>query len=162
MAVSNERPRTSYMGNPATDKRMGLVRFATAAEAAAGTSNNVVITPLTAQAATALDFAAPPVLGFGSTTPRPVNATTIAGTKVSVTTGVNASAGTSAAMTAGSVIVSTTAITANSLVFFTTNALGTITVPQAYRVSARTPGVSFTIQSSSATDTSTVDYWIIN
>jgi hypothetical protein len=85
-----------------------------------------------------------------------------AGNKINITTGTNGSAGTSGAMTAGSVVVNTTAITANSLVFFATHTLGTVTVPQAYRVSARTPGTSFTIQSQSATDTSTVDYWIIN
>ncbi len=73
-----------------------------------------------------------------------------------------ASVGTTAALTAGAIVVSTTAITASSLVFFSTNTLGTVTVPQAYRVSAITPGVSFTIQSQDATDTSTVNYWIIN
>lgn len=81
---------------------------------------------------------------------------------VSAATPASASVGTTAALTAGSIVVSTTAITANSLVFFSTNTLGTVTVPQAYRVSARTPGVSFTIQSQDATDTSTVNYWIIN
>ncbi len=53
------------------------VRAATVAEANAGTLDNVYISPLTAQAATSLDFASPPVLGFGSTTPRPVHATTL-------------------------------------------------------------------------------------
>lgn len=81
---------------------------------------------------------------------------------VSVATPATASAGTSAALNSGAIVVSTTAITANSLVFFTTNTLGTVTSPQSYRVSARTPGVSFTIESQSATDTSTVNYWIIN
>lgn len=85
-----------------------------------------------------------------------------AGNKISIATGVNASAGTTAALTAGAIVVSTTAITANSLVFFATNALGTVTIPQSYRVSARTPGTSFTIQSSDATDTSTVNWFIIN
>ncbi len=81
---------------------------------------------------------------------------------VSVAAPATASAGTTAALTAGAIVVATTAITASSLVFFATNTLGTVTVPQAYRVSARTPGVSFTIQSQDATDTSTVNYWIIN
>lgn len=53
------------------------VRAATAAEAAAGTLTNVYVSPATADSATALDFASPPVLGFGSTTPRPVHATTL-------------------------------------------------------------------------------------
>lgn len=85
-----------------------------------------------------------------------------AGNKINVATGTNASAGTTTALTAGAFVVSTTAITANSLVFFSTHTLGTVTIPQAYRVSARTAGTSFTIQSSDATDTSTVDWFIIN
>lgn len=58
------------------------VRAATAAEAAAGVLDNCYISPATAQSATALDFASPPVLGFGSTTPRPVAATTLTSTGV--------------------------------------------------------------------------------
>lgn len=62
-------------GTPETQP--ASIRAATAAEAAAGTLNNVYISPLTAQSSVALDFASPPVLGFGSTTPRPVHATTL-------------------------------------------------------------------------------------
>ncbi len=204
------------------------VRAATIAEANAGTLGNVYISPLSlAGFSTTASFASPPVLGFGSTTPRPVHATTLsslgattlntsgaatttigtggtgavqignatgntavtgsltasttltatlgaitatngnlvlgtAGNKITIATGANASAGTTGALTAGAIVVSTTAITANSLVFFATHTLGTVTVPQAYRVSARTPGTSFTIQSQDATDTSTVDWVIIN
>lgn len=68
------------------------VRAATAAEAAAGVLDSVYISPKTAQSAIALDFASPPVLGFGSTTPRPVHATTLDSTGL-----------TSLATTAGSV-----------------------------------------------------------
>jgi hypothetical protein len=53
------------------------VRAATAAESAAGVLTDVYISPATAQSATALDFASPPVLGYGSTTPAPVAATTL-------------------------------------------------------------------------------------
>lgn len=62
-------------GTPTTQN--STVRAATAAEAAAGTLTNCYISPATADSATALDFASPPVLGFGSTTPRPVHATTL-------------------------------------------------------------------------------------
>lgn len=62
-------------GTPTTQP--ASIRAATAAEASDGTLDNVYISPLTAQSATALDFASPPVLGFGSTTPRPVHATTL-------------------------------------------------------------------------------------
>lgn len=81
---------------------------------------------------------------------------------ISVAAPATASVGTTAALVAGSLVVNTSAISANSLVFFTTNALGTVLIPQSYRVSARVAGVSFTIESSDATDTSTVNYWIIN
>lgn len=64
--------------NPATANKINsTVRAATAAEAAAGILNDVYISPATAASSEALDFASPPVLGFGSTTPRPVAATTL-------------------------------------------------------------------------------------
>lgn len=71
-------------GTPTTQP--SEVRAATAAEAAAGTLDNVYISPATAQSSVALDFASPPVLGFGSTTPRPVHATTISTTAASAVT----------------------------------------------------------------------------
>ncbi len=62
------------------------VRAATAAEATAGTLGNVYISPVTASgasaAAIAAAFASPPAAGFGSTTPRPVAATTLTSTGV--------------------------------------------------------------------------------
>ena len=85
-----------------------------------------------------------------------------AGNKLSIATGANASVGTSGAMTAGSVTVNTTAVTANSLIFLTANTLGTVTVPSAYYVSAIVAGTSFTITASDATDTSTIDWFLIN
>ena len=76
-------------GTPTT--QTANVRAATAAEAAAGTLTNVYISPATAQSATALDFASPPALGFGSTTPRPVHATTLDSTGLtSIATGAGA------------------------------------------------------------------------
>lgn len=62
-------------GTPTTQP--ASIRAATAAEAAAGVLTDTYISPATADSATALDFASPPVLGFGSTTPRPVHATTL-------------------------------------------------------------------------------------
>lgn len=62
-------------GTPTTQP--SEVRAATAAEVAAGVLTNCYVSPATAQSAVALDFASPPVLGFGSTTPRPVHATTL-------------------------------------------------------------------------------------
>lgn len=62
-------------GTPTTQP--ASIRAATAAEASAGTLTDCYISPATADSATALDFASPPALGFGSTTPRPVHATTL-------------------------------------------------------------------------------------
>jgi hypothetical protein len=57
------------------------VRAATVAEANAGTLDYVYISPLTlAGFSSVASFASPPVLGFGSTTPRPVHATTLSST----------------------------------------------------------------------------------
>lgn len=84
------------------------------------------------------------------------------GNKLNVTTGTNASAGTSSAMSAGAVTVNTSSVTASSLIFLTANSLGTVLVPSAYYVSAITPSTSFTITSSQPTDTSTINWWIIN
>src|ERR1700692_1375590 len=62
-------------GTPSTQP--SEVRAATQAEATAGKLNDVYISPATESASVASDFASPPVLGFGSTTPRPVHATTL-------------------------------------------------------------------------------------
>ncbi len=66
-----------------------------------------------------------------------------------------------ATLVAGTKVVTTTAITANSRVLLTSQALGTVTAPSALAVSARTPGTSFTILASQATDTSVVAWQIL-
>jgi hypothetical protein len=85
-----------------------------------------------------------------------------AGNKISIATGANASIGTSAAMTAGGITILTTAVTASSKIFVTHNTLagtpGAVSAPTASIVA----GTSFAIASSSNTDTSTVNWWIIN
>lgn len=94
-------------GTPTTQP--ASIRAATAAEAAAGTLTDCYISPATAQSATALDFASPPTLGFGSTTPRPVHGTTIdstttiiAGTTLTATLGnITATNGNFVSSTAG-------------------------------------------------------------
>lgn len=85
-----------------------------------------------------------------------VNLTTV-GKTVGIKEGTNAKMGT-ATLAAGSVVVSTTAVAANSRIQVTGNADGG--TPGWLRVSARTAGTSFTITSSSGTDTSTVA-WVI-
>jgi hypothetical protein len=70
------------------------------------------------------------------------------------------SVGTSAAMTAGSVTVSTTAVTAASKIFVSPATPGG--TQGNLSIGTITAGVSFVINSDSGTDTSTVNYLIIN
>jgi len=72
--------------------------------------------------------------------------------------GTNRQMGT-AVLSAGTATVNTTAVTANSRIFVTNQALcGTAGF---LRISARTAGTSFTITSSSGTDTSTVAWLLV-
>jgi len=95
MATLNLRNPNGYDGQPGTQYKQGIVRLATDVEATAGTAQNVVITPAQLAAAVSAggvaNFASPPVLGFGSTTPRPVHATTLDSTGLtSLATGAGA------------------------------------------------------------------------
>jgi hypothetical protein len=85
-------------------------------------------------------------------------ATTTVGKGFRVKEGTNAKMGT-ATLSAGTVTVSTTAVTANSRIFLTAQNTGG--TPGALRVSARSSGTSFTITSTSNTDTSTVAWFIV-
>jgi len=64
-------------------------------------------------------------------------------------------------LVAGTRTINNTTVTATSRIRLSIQALGTVTVPCALGVSARSPGVSFTILSSDSSDTSTV-YWEIS
>lgn len=81
-----------------------------------------------------------------------------AGRGLRVKEGSNAKMGT-ATLVAGSVVVSNTAVTANSRILLTSQTDGG--TPGFLRVSARTASTSFTITSSSGTDTSTVAWMIL-
>ena len=81
-----------------------------------------------------------------------------AGLGLKVKEGSNATMG-AAVLVVGTVTVSTTKVTANSRIFLTSNVDGGTTA--ALRVSARSAGVSFTITSLSALDTSTVAWLIV-
>lgn len=80
-----------------------------------------------------------------------------AGGGLRVREGSNCKQGT-ATLAAGTVTVANTSVTANSRIFLTGQADGG--TPGFVRVSSRVPGTSFTITSSSGTDTSTVAYEI--
>lgn len=82
-----------------------------------------------------------------------------AGGGVQVKEGANATMGLTAAMTAGTITVNTTKVTANSRIFLTAQNTGG--TAGSLRISARTPGTSFTITSTSGTDTSTVAWWLV-
>lgn len=81
--------------------------------------------------------------------------------KLSVTTGANASAG-QATLVAGTKTVTTNKVATASLIFVTVATLGTVVAPQAMLVSNIVDGVSFDITSADGTDTSVVNWWIIN
>lgn len=76
-----------------------------------------------------------------------------AGAGIKVAEGANAKQGT-AVLAAGTVVVPNTSVTATSRIFLTTQLPGG--TAGFLVVSARTPGVSFTILSSNVADTSTV------
>lgn len=81
--------------------------------------------------------------------------------QIPAATAASDSVGTATLNGSGTVVVSTTAVTTNSLIFVTINtptAPGILSVPSASIVD----GVSFVINSDSGTDASTVNYWIIN
>ena len=82
-----------------------------------------------------------------------------AGSKLILTTGANQSVN-SATLVGGTVTVLNTSVTASSQIFLTVKTAGGtqgfLSTPTI------TAGTSFVIQSSSATETSTVNYWIIN
>lgn len=73
--------------------------------------------------------------------------------------GSNACMGT-ATLSGGAATVSTTAVTASSRIFLTIQSLGTVGVPKAVGVTARTAATSFTITSADATDTSVIAWHI--
>ena len=83
MATLNLRNPNGYNGQPGTQYKQGIVRFATDAEVSAGTATNVAVTVAQLNSvSTGANFASPPALGFGSTTPRPVASTTLTSTGV--------------------------------------------------------------------------------
>ena len=80
------------------------------------------------------------------------------GKGLSITEGANAKMGV-AVLVAGSNVVSNTSVTANSRIFLTSQVDGGVI--GVVRVTAISAGVSFTITSSSGTDTSTIAYIIV-
>ncbi len=83
------------------------------------------------------------------------------GDKINIATGTNASLGT-ATLSSGTITVNTTAVTSSSKILLTYNTPSGTTGQISAPASGITAGTSFTINSSSASDNSTVNWWIIN
>lgn len=86
----------------------------------------------------------------------------IISTSVASTTTAGANSFGKVSLVGGSAVVATTAALTNSIIILTIQALGTVAVPMAIGVTARTNATSFTITSSDATDTSSIGWMIIN
>lgn len=84
-----------------------------------------------------------------------------AGNKIKIATGSNASLGT-ATLVGGTVTVNTTAVTASSIIYLTCNTPGGTQGFLSAPVASITAGTSFVINSSNGSDTSTVNWLIIN
>ena len=83
-------------------------------------------------------------------------------TSVASTTAAGANSFGTVALVGGTATVLTSAVTANSMIFLTCQALGTVVAPSALCVSATTPTTSFVITASQGTDTSTIAWFIVN
>ena len=81
---------------------------------------------------------------------------------INATSNATCSAGTFVLGGAATTVVDNSAVTANSLIFLQTAALGTVSAASTFAITAKSPGVSFTVTPSQSTDTSTVNYLIIN
>jgi len=86
----------------------------------------------------------------------------ILSTSVASTTTAGANSFGKVTLVAGAAVVATTSALTNSIIFLTTQALGTVATPMPIAVTARTNATSFTITSSDGTDTSSIGWMIIN
>jgi lysophospholipase L1-like esterase len=137
---------------PATSATLTLAQGSTLQQTGAFALN------LTVTAATTPTFPTGTITVQDLATSQTVTNKTI-GDKLRGTVAANSGFGTQA-LTAGTATVSNTSVTAASLIFVTSVVDGG--TPGFVRVTARSAGVSFTITSSSGTDTSTIAYIIIN
>lgn len=83
-----------------------------------------------------------------------------AGTGIRIKEGSNARMGVTT-LVLGVSVVSNNTITANTRIFLSVESLGTVTVPSAVAVTARSAGTSFTITASNLTDTSVVAWFLM-
>ena len=86
----------------------------------------------------------------------------IVSSHVGTTTTAGANSFGSVALVGGTATVDTSAVTANSLIFLTCQALGTVIVASGLAVTTITASMSFVITASQGTDTSTIAWMVIN
>lgn len=79
----------------------------------------------------------------------------VVGSGIQIKEGTNARMGT-VTLASGTATVTNNTVTANTRIFLTVQSLGTVTLPKAVGVSARTAATNFTILSSDLTDTSVI------
>lgn len=84
----------------------------------------------------------------------------LAGTTYRLDQNIKNTANGKAILVSGSVTVTSSIVTANSIIMCTPLTLGTVTVPVGLGVTTRIAGTSFTINSENALDTSTVQ-WVM-
>jgi len=164
-AVSNRLAGDLYIG---TDTTLSAAKVQVLGDGATSSTYSLIVTNSGGTTSTAaLVVRDDSRVGIGTNAPAEklsvagnVELTT-AGNKLKIATGSNASMGT-ATLVAGTVTVSTTAVATGSTIFLTCNTpggtQGFLSAPAASIVN----GTSFVINSSSVTDTSTVNWWIIN
>lgn len=148
----------------ATEKVAGLVQFATAAQIAAGTRTDRVISP----SSLAGRFSSPGPIG--TTTPSTATFTKINGPAASNTTAAGSNAFGTVTLTAGTATVSTTAVTANSIILLTRQSVGSSTALGQLTIGTKTAGTSFVINAATqgtpgtplSSDVSVVGWQIIN
>lgn len=83
-------------------------------------------------------------------------------TSVATTTTGGANSFGSVALVGGTATVATSAVTANSLIYLTCQALGTVIIASALAVTSKSANTNFVITASDATDTSTIAWFIVN
>lgn len=140
---------TVYAGRQSNKNLTGSARSANSVEALNDKIDSLYISPATLASAVATIPLGANIIKINSIT----SATT-------TTAGTNSFG--SVTLVGGTATISTTSVTANSLIFLTSQELGTVSDPSALAVTARVAGVSFTITASQATDTSSIAWMIVN
>lgn len=149
-------------GSLTTTTSLGATTTVTAGTGITSTTGDIVATAGAVNAGTTMTAGTGITATTGNITATNGNVVLgTAGNKLGIATGANASVGT-ADLGGGTVTVSTTAVTANSIIFLTYNTTGGTPGILSAPTASIVPGTSFQIVDSSGADLSTVNWWIIN